>query len=181
MQSGNYESSDSNVGTAVTFLLIGLGIGAAVALLLAPKTGKQLRKDLRRGYADAVDRFEDLKTKPRTALMRCWSAVLRLPTLCVIKPRRWGKHCGNRNSRCGFRLRLQEQFPSESCSQYSRKLTSTLICTATGCPSFRAGSKRHWRTASSAFSSRPSPSVRTMRMSRGRPSGPTTIHSTTVP
>ncbi|HZQ22071.1 MAG TPA: YtxH domain-containing protein [Terriglobales bacterium] len=65
MQSGNYESSDSNVGTAVTFLLIGLGIGAAVALLLAPKTGKQLRKDLRRGYADAVDRFEDLKDEAK--------------------------------------------------------------------------------------------------------------------
>jgi gas vesicle protein len=40
MHIGRYESSrDSNVGTAVTFLLIGLGAGALTALLLAPKTG----------------------------------------------------------------------------------------------------------------------------------------------
>jgi len=56
MTSGRYESSEgSQIGTAVTFLLIGLGAGALVGLLLAPKTGKQLRKDLRRGYEDARD------------------------------------------------------------------------------------------------------------------------------
>ena len=56
MTSGRYESSEgSNIGTAITFLLIGLGAGALVGLLLAPKTGKQLRKDLRRGYEDARD------------------------------------------------------------------------------------------------------------------------------
>ena len=53
MRTGNYESSDkSTAGTAVTFLLIGLGAGALVALLLAPKTGKQMRRDLRRKYDD---------------------------------------------------------------------------------------------------------------------------------
>jgi len=66
MQSGNYEASDrSRVGTAITFLLIGLGAGAAVALLLAPKPGKQLRKDLRRGYDEAVDRIQDLTGEAR--------------------------------------------------------------------------------------------------------------------
>jgi len=60
MRTGRYESSDkSTAGTAVTFLLIGLGAGALVALLLAPKTGKQLRKDIRRGYDDARDAVED--------------------------------------------------------------------------------------------------------------------------
>ena len=56
MREGNYESSDqgSQVGTAVTFLLIGLGIGAAAALLLAPKTGKQFRKDIRRTQAGRI-------------------------------------------------------------------------------------------------------------------------------
>lgn len=58
MTSGRYESSEgSNIGTAITFLLIGLGAGALMGLLLAPKTGKQLRKDLRRGYEDARDSF----------------------------------------------------------------------------------------------------------------------------
>jgi gas vesicle protein len=62
MRIGKYEASDrGNVGTAVTFLLIGMGAGAFIALLLAPKSGKQLRKDLRRGYEEAVDRIEDLK------------------------------------------------------------------------------------------------------------------------
>jgi gas vesicle protein len=55
MRIGKYENSDSSVGTGITFLLIGLGIGATVGLLLAPKTGKQLRKDLRRTYEDTLD------------------------------------------------------------------------------------------------------------------------------
>ncbi len=59
MHVGSYESSEGKVGTAVTFLLIGLGIGAAVGLLLAPKSGKQLRKDLRRSYDDALDTVSD--------------------------------------------------------------------------------------------------------------------------
>ncbi len=60
MSKGRYESSDgSNVGTAITFLLIGLGAGALAGLLLAPKTGKQLRRDLKRGYDDARDTVGD--------------------------------------------------------------------------------------------------------------------------
>jgi gas vesicle protein len=60
MRLGKYESSDSNtVGTAITFLLIGLGAGALAGLLLAPKTGKQLRRDLKRGYDDAKDTLDD--------------------------------------------------------------------------------------------------------------------------
>jgi gas vesicle protein len=60
MRSGSYESSEGNtVGTAVTFLLIGLGAGALAGLLLAPKSGKQLRRDLKRGYDDAKDTLDD--------------------------------------------------------------------------------------------------------------------------
>ena len=60
MRIGRYESSDSsNIGTAITFLLIGLGAGALAGLLLAPKSGKQLRRDLKRGYDDAVDTVGD--------------------------------------------------------------------------------------------------------------------------
>ncbi|MGO9543166.1 MAG: YtxH domain-containing protein [Terriglobales bacterium] len=60
MSSGRYESSDGNhIGTAVTFLLIGIGAGALAALVLAPKTGKQFRRDLKRGYEDAKDTLQD--------------------------------------------------------------------------------------------------------------------------
>ncbi|MGB9071421.1 MAG: YtxH domain-containing protein [Terriglobales bacterium] len=57
MRIGKYESSGA--GTAVTFLFIGLGVGAALGLLLAPKSGKQLRKDLRRSYEDTLDTISD--------------------------------------------------------------------------------------------------------------------------
>ncbi len=58
MREGKYEQSGS-VGTAVTFLLIGLGAGALVGLLFAPKAGKQMRKDLRRHYDDARENLGD--------------------------------------------------------------------------------------------------------------------------
>jgi gas vesicle protein len=66
MASGRYESSEGgNIGTAITFLLIGLGAGALAGLLLAPKTGKQMRRDLRRGYEDAKDSFGEWADEAR--------------------------------------------------------------------------------------------------------------------
>jgi len=60
MRIGRYESSEgNNVATAVTFFLIGVGAGALVALALAPQTGKQFRRDLKRGYDDAKETLQD--------------------------------------------------------------------------------------------------------------------------
>jgi len=60
MRVGRYESSEgTNIGTAITFLLIGLGAGALAGLLLAPKSGKLLRRDIKRGYEDAKDAVGD--------------------------------------------------------------------------------------------------------------------------
>ena len=57
---GEYEPSDrSKIGTALTFLFVGLGVGALTALLFAPKSGRQLRKSLRRGIEDARDVLDD--------------------------------------------------------------------------------------------------------------------------
>jgi len=58
---GNYEIPEEhgNFGTALMFLFIGLGIGAVTALLFAPKSGKQIRKTLRRKYEDARDVMDD--------------------------------------------------------------------------------------------------------------------------
>ncbi len=82
MTSGRYESSEgSHIGTAITFLMIGLGAGTLVGLLLAPKTGKQLRRDIRRGYEDAResigewadearDRVRDMGDRVRDAASR---------------------------------------------------------------------------------------------------------------
>ena len=64
MREGRYESGGS-VGTAITFLLIGLGAGAVVGMLFAPKAGRQMRRDLRRGYENARETFDDWKETAR--------------------------------------------------------------------------------------------------------------------
>jgi len=67
MRHGNYEVSEegSGVGSALTFLLIGLGIGALLGMVYAPKTGKQFRKDLRRRYDEARESFDDIAEQAR--------------------------------------------------------------------------------------------------------------------
>ena len=67
MRVGKYEVSEheSHVGTAVTFLMIGLGVGALTALLLAPQSGKQLRRDIRRKYEDTKDTIDDWKEEAK--------------------------------------------------------------------------------------------------------------------
>ncbi|HEY7099933.1 MAG TPA: YtxH domain-containing protein [Terriglobales bacterium] len=60
-----YERNDSedrvSVGTAVSFLLFGLGAGVLLGMMYAPKVGKQFRKDLRRRLDDARDTLDDWK------------------------------------------------------------------------------------------------------------------------
>ncbi|HEY1801650.1 MAG TPA: YtxH domain-containing protein [Terriglobales bacterium] len=66
MRSGNYEASEGGgAGTAITFLLIGLGAGALVGLLFAPKAGKKMRKELLRKYQDARSTIDDWKDEVR--------------------------------------------------------------------------------------------------------------------
>ena len=50
---------DRGPGYGLTMLFIGLAAGALIALLLAPQTGKQMRKTIRRRYEDARDVMED--------------------------------------------------------------------------------------------------------------------------
>ncbi|MFL6373083.1 MAG: YtxH domain-containing protein [Pyrinomonadaceae bacterium] len=42
----NYENEGSGAASKLTFLLAGVGIGAVVALLFAPKSGVELREDI---------------------------------------------------------------------------------------------------------------------------------------
>ena len=59
---GSYRSCESHLGLGLTMLFIGLAAGALTALLLAPQTGRQMRRKLRRKYEDArevVDDFTD--------------------------------------------------------------------------------------------------------------------------
>jgi len=58
---GKYHSSDSGISLALAMLFIGLAVGSVTALFLAPKTGRQMRRTLRRKYEDARDAVDDMK------------------------------------------------------------------------------------------------------------------------
>ncbi len=59
---GNFEFSrrQRRFTTALSFLAVGVGLGAIAAMFITPKTGKQLRKDVRRRYEDARDAVENI-------------------------------------------------------------------------------------------------------------------------
>ncbi len=61
------ERDQSAVGTAITFLLIGAAVGAAVALLFSPVNGEDVRNAISRGYRRTVngvtDRTRDLRER----------------------------------------------------------------------------------------------------------------------
>ena len=60
----NYYSSSSGVTDKLTYLLVGGGIGAVLALLFAPKSGRELRGDIadatRKGYDKTRDAAQQL-------------------------------------------------------------------------------------------------------------------------
>ena len=53
----------NHAGIGIGFALIGLAVGAAVALLLAPKAGGELRGDIRRGVDSAKNTMNNVKGK----------------------------------------------------------------------------------------------------------------------
>jgi gas vesicle protein len=79
-------SDDNNVGSQVGFFLAGLGIGAVVALLFAPRSGKETRDfivqkaeegrdfvvtksgEIRRQAEDAVEKGRDMVNKQKDLL-----------------------------------------------------------------------------------------------------------------
>jgi gas vesicle protein len=64
--------NDQNSTSGLTYLLIGGGIGAVLALLFAPKTGAELRGEIadvsRRGYDATLEKAADLKVKSSDAI-----------------------------------------------------------------------------------------------------------------
>jgi gas vesicle protein len=58
---GEYRSSNSTLSVGFAMLFVGLALGAVTALLMAPKTGKQMRRTLRRKYEDAREAVEDIQ------------------------------------------------------------------------------------------------------------------------
>jgi gas vesicle protein len=55
----NYEREDSGAATKLTYLLIGGGIGAVIALLFAPKSGEALRGDIADATRKGIDKSKE--------------------------------------------------------------------------------------------------------------------------
>jgi gas vesicle protein len=51
--------NDDNISTRLTYLLIGGGIGAILALLFAPKSGQELRSDIADATRKGIDRSRE--------------------------------------------------------------------------------------------------------------------------
>ena len=63
---------------AVGFFLSGAAIGVAVALLFAPKTGAQTRKDIRRFSKKAVTQLDDLQNDLREQIGDGYEQVMEV-------------------------------------------------------------------------------------------------------
>lgn len=54
-----YEREDASVATKLSFLLIGGGIGAVIALLFAPKSGVELRGDIADATRKGIEKSKE--------------------------------------------------------------------------------------------------------------------------
>jgi gas vesicle protein len=58
------------------FFLTGAAVGAAVALVLAPKSGAHTRRDIRRFSKKAMNQFEDLQSDVKSQISEGYEQVL---------------------------------------------------------------------------------------------------------
>ena len=63
---------------AVGFLITGAAIGAAFALLYAPKTGEQTRRDIRRFSKKAANQIDDLQSDIRDQISEGYDQVIEV-------------------------------------------------------------------------------------------------------
>ena len=59
----NYDREDAHVSTKLTYLLIGGGIGAVLALLFAPKSGVELRGDIADATRKGIEKGKETATQ----------------------------------------------------------------------------------------------------------------------
>lgn len=63
---------------AAGFFLTGAAVGAVAALVLAPKSGAQTRRDIRRFSKKAKDQFEDIQSDVRSQISEGYDHVLQV-------------------------------------------------------------------------------------------------------
>ena len=54
-----YEREDASIGTKLTYLIVGGGIGAIIALLFAPKSGEELRGDIADATRKGIEKSKE--------------------------------------------------------------------------------------------------------------------------
>ena len=59
----DYDREDSSTTTKLTYLLIGGGIGAVIALLFAPKSGTELREDIADATRKGLEKSKEAATQ----------------------------------------------------------------------------------------------------------------------
>ena len=62
----------------VGFFVTGAAVGAAVALLFAPKSGSQTRKDIKRFSKKAVNQFDDFQNDVREQMTGGYDQVMEI-------------------------------------------------------------------------------------------------------
>ncbi len=62
----------------VGFFVTGAAVGAAAALLFAPKSGAQTRKDIRRFSKKAVNQLDDFQTDVREQITEGYDQVMEI-------------------------------------------------------------------------------------------------------
>ena len=60
------------------FFIAGAAVGAAVGLILAPKSGEQTRKDIRRFSKKAANRLDDLQSDVRDQIEDGYEQVMEI-------------------------------------------------------------------------------------------------------
>jgi gas vesicle protein len=60
------------------FFIAGAAVGAAVALLYAPKTGTEMRKDIRRLSEKALDQLDELQSDIREQVTERYGQVRKM-------------------------------------------------------------------------------------------------------
>jgi gas vesicle protein len=63
---------------AAGLFFTGAAVGAAIALVLAPKSGAQTRRDIRRFSKKAMDQFDDLQSDVREQISEGYDHVVQV-------------------------------------------------------------------------------------------------------
>jgi len=78
--------SGESISTRLTYLLIGGGIGAVIALLFAPKSGQELRGDIADATRKGIDRSREAANSSVTGPASITKQLVTVLPICIRRP-----------------------------------------------------------------------------------------------